>query len=215
VLHGLGGIDKAQLAVEFASQHQRKFSTVFWLDGRSKNSVVQSIEDKRLSEETLEGWLKKGAPQGIKGEEHKALCNLIQQRQVMRRQEKDLQQLEDTRKKFEQKHNKWQEAMNTTDLKLQQLQLERQTEREERRSLQRIFVRQWHELRLEEVLEWERSVFGNREDLPSTVSLACLANAFNLPYWSRLWIIQEVLLADKVVLCFGGMKPEPQGTGIF
>jgi hypothetical protein len=43
VLHGLGGIGKTQLAVEFASQHQRRFSAVFWLDGRSKDSLIQSI----------------------------------------------------------------------------------------------------------------------------------------------------------------------------
>lgn len=42
VLHGLGGIGKTQLSVEFASQHHRKFSAVFWLDGRSKNSIKQS-----------------------------------------------------------------------------------------------------------------------------------------------------------------------------
>ena len=43
VLHGLGGIGKTQLAVEFVSQHQRRFSAVFWLDGRSKDSIMQSI----------------------------------------------------------------------------------------------------------------------------------------------------------------------------
>lgn len=43
MLHGLGGIGKTQLAVEFASQHQRRFSAVFWLDGRSKDSLLQSI----------------------------------------------------------------------------------------------------------------------------------------------------------------------------
>jgi len=43
VLHGLGGIGKTQLAVDFASQHQRRFSAVFWLDGRSHDSVMQSI----------------------------------------------------------------------------------------------------------------------------------------------------------------------------
>lgn len=43
VLYGLGGIGKTQLAVEFASQHQRKFSAIFWLDGRSKDNLVQSI----------------------------------------------------------------------------------------------------------------------------------------------------------------------------
>jgi hypothetical protein len=43
VLHGLGGIGKTQMAAEFASKHQRRFSAVFWLDGRSKDSLLQSI----------------------------------------------------------------------------------------------------------------------------------------------------------------------------
>lgn len=43
VLHGLGGIGKTQLAVEFARKHHRKFSTVFWLDGSSENSLIQNI----------------------------------------------------------------------------------------------------------------------------------------------------------------------------
>ena len=43
VLHGLGGIGKTQLAVEFASQHRRKFSAIFWLDGGSRGNLLQSI----------------------------------------------------------------------------------------------------------------------------------------------------------------------------
>jgi hypothetical protein len=43
VLHGLGGIGKTQLAVEFARQHYRKFSAVFWLDGRSEDTLKRSI----------------------------------------------------------------------------------------------------------------------------------------------------------------------------
>jgi hypothetical protein len=43
VLSGLGGIGKTQLAVEFARQHHRKFSAVFWLDGRSEGSLKRSI----------------------------------------------------------------------------------------------------------------------------------------------------------------------------
>jgi hypothetical protein len=43
VLHGLGGIGKTQLAVEFAWRYHRQFSSVFWLDGRSKDSIEQSI----------------------------------------------------------------------------------------------------------------------------------------------------------------------------
>lgn len=43
VLHGLGGIGKTQLSVEFARRHYRKFSSVFWLDGRTEESLKRSI----------------------------------------------------------------------------------------------------------------------------------------------------------------------------
>jgi hypothetical protein len=43
ILHGLGGIGKTQLAVEFARRHYRRFSSVFWLDGRSEDILKRSI----------------------------------------------------------------------------------------------------------------------------------------------------------------------------
>lgn len=43
ILHGLGGIGKTQLAVEFARLHHRRYSSVFWLDGRSEDSLKRSI----------------------------------------------------------------------------------------------------------------------------------------------------------------------------
>ncbi|KAK7193587.1 NB-ARC and TPR domain protein [Paraphaeosphaeria sporulosa] len=43
VLHGLGGIGKTQLAVEFARKHHRRFSSVFWLDGESEVSLKESF----------------------------------------------------------------------------------------------------------------------------------------------------------------------------
>lgn len=42
ILHGLGGIGKTQLAVEFARLHHRRFSSVFWLDGRTEDSLKRS-----------------------------------------------------------------------------------------------------------------------------------------------------------------------------
>ncbi|KAI9823351.1 MAG: hypothetical protein M1819_001359 [Sarea resinae] len=45
VLHGLGGIGKTQLAVEFARQHHCKFSAVFWIDGRTEDSLKQSLSN--------------------------------------------------------------------------------------------------------------------------------------------------------------------------
>ena len=43
VLRGLGGMGKTQLAVEFARRHHRQFSSVFWLDGRSEDTLKRSI----------------------------------------------------------------------------------------------------------------------------------------------------------------------------
>lgn len=43
VLHGLGGSGKTQLAIEFAQSSQKIFSSIFWLNGDSKESVRQSF----------------------------------------------------------------------------------------------------------------------------------------------------------------------------
>ncbi len=43
VLYGLGGIGKTQLAIDFARRHYRRFSSVFWLNGSSEESLKQSI----------------------------------------------------------------------------------------------------------------------------------------------------------------------------
>ncbi|RII05523.1 hypothetical protein CUC08_Gglean010202 [Alternaria sp. MG1] len=43
VLRGLGGMGKTQLAVEFARRHHHRFSSVFWLDGRSEDILKRSI----------------------------------------------------------------------------------------------------------------------------------------------------------------------------
>lgn len=43
VIHGLGGAGKTQLAADFARCHQHNFSSVFWLNGSSKNSLKQAI----------------------------------------------------------------------------------------------------------------------------------------------------------------------------
>ena len=43
VLHGLGGIGKTQLAIEFARTYRQNYSAVFWIDGSSKEKLKQSI----------------------------------------------------------------------------------------------------------------------------------------------------------------------------
>ena len=45
ILYGMGGIGKTQLAVEFARKYCTRFTSVFWLDGRSERSLKHSIAD--------------------------------------------------------------------------------------------------------------------------------------------------------------------------
>jgi hypothetical protein len=43
ILQGLGGIGKTQLSIEFARKHSRRYSSTFWLDGRTEDSIRQSL----------------------------------------------------------------------------------------------------------------------------------------------------------------------------
>jgi ATP-dependent protease HslVU (ClpYQ) ATPase subunit len=45
VLHGLGGIGKTQLAIRFARLHQTDFSAIFWLNGKTKETLLRSLAD--------------------------------------------------------------------------------------------------------------------------------------------------------------------------
>ena len=45
IVHGLGGIGKTQLSVEFARKYQGRYSAVFWIDGSSKERLRRSIAD--------------------------------------------------------------------------------------------------------------------------------------------------------------------------
>jgi hypothetical protein len=45
VIHGLGGMGKTQLAIEFARKHHERYSAVFWLDGSSRDKLNQSLAD--------------------------------------------------------------------------------------------------------------------------------------------------------------------------
>ncbi|KAK4953368.1 hypothetical protein LTR10_009078 [Elasticomyces elasticus] len=48
VVHGLGGMGKTQLCVEFARKHKDDFSAILWLDGSSKDAVRQSLANAYL-----------------------------------------------------------------------------------------------------------------------------------------------------------------------
>ncbi|KAI9810451.1 MAG: hypothetical protein M1827_006227 [Pycnora praestabilis] len=52
ILHGLGGIGKTQLAVAFSRKYKKTYSSIFWLNGGSKDQVRQSLAEiaRRLPE---------------------------------------------------------------------------------------------------------------------------------------------------------------------
>ncbi|GES66437.1 hypothetical protein ATETN484_0015000300 [Aspergillus terreus] len=43
VLHGLGGIGKTQLAIQFARKHKDNFTAIFWLSGKDRSTLVSSL----------------------------------------------------------------------------------------------------------------------------------------------------------------------------
>ena len=55
VIHGLGGIGKTQLSVEFTRTYQARFSAALWIDGSSKERLRRSIADlaERLPQHQL------------------------------------------------------------------------------------------------------------------------------------------------------------------
>ena len=45
MLHGLGGIGKTQLCVEYARRNQHRYSAILWLNGSSDDSLKRSIAE--------------------------------------------------------------------------------------------------------------------------------------------------------------------------
>jgi hypothetical protein len=43
VIHGLGGIGKTQLAIEYARLYKTCYTSFFWLDGKTEESLLQSL----------------------------------------------------------------------------------------------------------------------------------------------------------------------------
>jgi AAA ATPase domain len=43
ILHGLGGIGKTQLAIAYLRRHQETYSTILWLRGNSRDTLLQSL----------------------------------------------------------------------------------------------------------------------------------------------------------------------------
>ena len=43
VIHGLGGIGKTQLAIKYATTYEHLYTSVFWLEGKTENSLLRSL----------------------------------------------------------------------------------------------------------------------------------------------------------------------------
>lgn len=44
-LHGLGGIGKTQLAIRFARDHKHDYTAIFWLSGKDRSTLLQSLSN--------------------------------------------------------------------------------------------------------------------------------------------------------------------------
>lgn len=62
VLHGLGGIGKSQLAIEYAKKHRYDYTAVFWLNAKTKDTLKRSfaagatrLPKKNINQELLHG----------------------------------------------------------------------------------------------------------------------------------------------------------------
>ena len=55
VLHGLGGIGKSQLAIEFAKKHRCDYTAVFWLNAKTEDTLKRSFaaNARRLPKESF------------------------------------------------------------------------------------------------------------------------------------------------------------------
>lgn len=58
VLHGLGGMGKTQLAIEYARLHKNEYSSFFWIDGKTEESLIQSLNSiaSRLPQARIPGF---------------------------------------------------------------------------------------------------------------------------------------------------------------
>ncbi|KAJ5335793.1 uncharacterized protein N7506_005729 [Penicillium brevicompactum] len=55
ILHGLGGMGKTQLAIRFARNHKDQFTAIFWLSGKDRDALLQSLSSA-LNRLPGQGW---------------------------------------------------------------------------------------------------------------------------------------------------------------
>jgi hypothetical protein len=157
------------------------------------------------SEALLQTLLNENLQGRIRRYDSQALSKLGKLIQGLRERGICLQYLADQQHRLEREYNDWDHAVTGVELQLQRLRKTLEDHSEQIRILQHNLVETWHHLRWKEVGDWKECIFDKETKFStdsSNMDLLFLANLFDLPYWSRLWIVQEVLLAKKIVLCF-------------
>ncbi|KAJ5955971.1 hypothetical protein N7501_010250 [Penicillium viridicatum] len=63
ILHGLGGMGKTQLAIRFARDHKNDFTAIFWLSGKDRDTLLQSLSFA-LNRLPGQGWDSEASNEG-------------------------------------------------------------------------------------------------------------------------------------------------------
>ncbi|KAH9210981.1 hypothetical protein DL95DRAFT_437398 [Leptodontidium sp. 2 PMI_412] len=63
VLHGLGGIGKTQLAIEYVRRHKEKYTAIFWLNANDEDSLRLSF--RRVAQQVLKHHPSTGMPLNV------------------------------------------------------------------------------------------------------------------------------------------------------
>lgn len=63
VIHGLGGIGKTQLAVEYVRRHKEKHTAIFWLNANDKDSLQRSF--RGIAQQVLQCYPLTGVLSGV------------------------------------------------------------------------------------------------------------------------------------------------------
>ncbi|KAH7213726.1 heterokaryon incompatibility protein-domain-containing protein [Fusarium oxysporum] len=89
--------------------------------------------------------------------------------------------------------------------------------REESINAQLEWIQLWRDMVAWQAKEWHDLVFTQTDTslgFPD-INLLSLEGICRLPYWRRLWIVQEVLLAKELVLCFGDNAKTTRSWDLF
>ena len=60
ILHGLGGIGKTQLTIEYIRRHKEKYTAIFWLNANDQDSLKLSFRD--VAQQELRDASRRGTP---------------------------------------------------------------------------------------------------------------------------------------------------------